>query len=141
MYLQGMKQVYPRVEKVSASSFSSRGLFFSSIWTVRSRKRKVLSRKRKLGLDLFLSGIYLFPALQNIYSIRSRSFSGFPDKSTFDLKPYDKTPDFFQPDSFLAMLQNRQIFIQPYEKTLDFFSQTAFQPYDKVPDFFQPDSF
>ena len=25
-----MKQVYPRVEKVSASSFSSRGLFFSS---------------------------------------------------------------------------------------------------------------
>ena len=37
--------------------------------TVRSRKRKVLSRKRKLGLDLFLSGIYLFPALQNIYYI------------------------------------------------------------------------
>ena len=32
-----MKQVYPRVEKVSASSFSSRGLFFSSIWTVRPR--------------------------------------------------------------------------------------------------------
>ena len=64
-----MKQVYPRVEKVSASSFSSRGLFFSSIWTVRSRKRKVLSRKRKLGLDLFLSGIHLFPALQNIYSL------------------------------------------------------------------------
>ena len=37
--------------------------------TVRSRKRKVLSRKRKLGLDLFHSGIYLFPALQNIYSV------------------------------------------------------------------------
>ena len=37
--------------------------------TVRSRKRKVLSRKRKSGLDLFLSGIYLFPALQNIYSL------------------------------------------------------------------------
>ena len=37
-------------------------------WQSRSRKRKVLSRKRKLGLDLFLSGIYLFPALQNIYS-------------------------------------------------------------------------
>ena len=37
MYLQGMKQVYPRVEKVSASSFSSRGLFFSSIWTVQPR--------------------------------------------------------------------------------------------------------
>ena len=32
-----MKQVYPRVEKVSASSFSSRGLFFSSIWTVQPR--------------------------------------------------------------------------------------------------------
>ena len=79
MYLQGMKQVYPRVEKVSASSFSPRGLFFSSIWTVqprsdlgwqsRSWKRKVLSRKRKLGLDLFLLGIYLFPAQQNIYSL------------------------------------------------------------------------
>ena len=37
MYLQGMKQVYPPVEKVLASSFSSRGLFFSSIWTVQPR--------------------------------------------------------------------------------------------------------
>ena len=55
MYLQGMKQVYPRVEKVSASSFSSRGLFFSSIWTVRPRyawKRKVLSQKRQSALEL-----------------------------------------------------------------------------------------
>ena len=67
----GHETSIPSFEKVSASSFSSRGLFFSSIWTVRSRKRKVLSRKRKLGLDLFHSGIYLFPALQNIYSLGS----------------------------------------------------------------------
>ena len=70
----GHETSIPSFEKVSAVSFSSRGLFFSSIWTVRpryarvrSRKRKVLSRKRKLGLDLFHLGIYLFPALQNIY--------------------------------------------------------------------------
>ena len=45
-----MKQVYP------------------CLTTVWSRKRKVLTQKSKLGHDLFLSGIYLFPVLQNIYS-------------------------------------------------------------------------
>ena len=56
---EGHKISIPLIEKLSVSSFSSRGLFFSWIWTVRSRKRKVLSRKRKLGLDVFLLGIYL----------------------------------------------------------------------------------
>ena len=99
MNLQGMKQVYPRVEKVKAQlpfpredfSFPQSGLSSLGLtvqprptasarqlsdlgWQSRSRKRKVLSRKRKLGLDLFLSGIYLFPALQNIYSVPLASF-------------------------------------------------------------------
>ena len=30
--------------------------------------RRTFPRPRKSGLELFLSGIYLFPALQNIYS-------------------------------------------------------------------------
>ena len=33
----GHETSIPSIEKVSASSFSSRGLFFSSIWTVRPR--------------------------------------------------------------------------------------------------------
>ena len=92
MYLQGMKQVYPRYKRsrplpfpLEDCSFPRSGLSSLGLtvqprptasarqlsdlgWQSRSRKRKVLSRKRKLGLDLFLSGIYLFPALQNIYS-------------------------------------------------------------------------
>ena len=74
-----MKQVYPRLKRsrplpfpLEDCSFPRSGLSDLAtlgLTTVRSRKRKVLSRKRKLGLDLFLSGIYLFPALQNIYSI------------------------------------------------------------------------
>ena len=68
-----MKQVYPGVEKASASYFSSRGLFFSSIWTVRPRyarsdnfpiseKKSPLSEK-EVGPWVFLLGIYFFPAL------------------------------------------------------------------------------
>ena len=74
-----MKQVYPRLKRsrpfpfpLEDCSFPRSGLSDLAtlgLTTVRSRKRKVLSRKRKLGLDLFLSGIYLFPALQNIYSL------------------------------------------------------------------------
>ena len=74
-----MKQVYPRYKRsrplpfpLEDCSFPRSGLSDLATLgqtTVRSRKRKVLSRKRKSGLDLFLSGIYLFPALQNIYSL------------------------------------------------------------------------
>ena len=74
-----MKQVYPRYKRsrplpfpLEDCSFPRSGLSDLATLgqtTVRSRKRKVLSRKRKSGLDLFLSGIYLFPALQNIYSV------------------------------------------------------------------------
>ena len=80
-----MKQVYPRYKRsrplpfpLEDCSFPRSGLSDLATLgqtTVRSRKRKVLSRKRKSGLDLFLSGIYLFPALQNIYSLRC--LSGF----------------------------------------------------------------
>ena len=76
-----MKQVYPRLKRsrplpfpLEDCSFPRSGLSDLATLgqtTVRSRKRKVLSRKRKSGLDLFLSGIYLFPALQNIYSFRA----------------------------------------------------------------------
>ena len=49
----GHEASIPSIEKLTASSFSSRGLFFSSIWTVKPRKRKVLSLKTKFGLELF----------------------------------------------------------------------------------------
>ena len=72
-----MKQVYPRLKRsqpfpfpLEDCSFPRSGLSDLAtlgLTTVRSRKRKVLSRKRKLSLDLFHLGIYLFPALQNIY--------------------------------------------------------------------------
>ena len=85
-----MKQVYPRYKRsrplpfpLEDCSFPRSGLSDLATLgqtTVRSRKRKVLSRKRKSGLDLFLSGIYLFPALQNIYSLCYHKFSSPSDK-------------------------------------------------------------
>ena len=94
-----MKQVYPRLKRsrplpfpLEDCSFPRSGLSSLGLtvqpwptasarqlsdlgWQSRSLKRKVLSRKRKLGVDLFLSGIYLFPALQNIYSVADQNFS------------------------------------------------------------------
>ena len=107
-----MKQVYPRLKRsrpfpfpLEDCSFPRSGLSSLGLtvqprptasarqlsdlgWQSRSRKRKVLSRKRKLGLDLFLSGIYLFPALQNIYSIGSLASHHGPTSITY---PYGTT--------------------------------------------------
>ena len=59
-----MTQVYPRVEKVSASSFSSRGLFFSSIWTVQPRSDcQTLAGSPDLGK-------WKFPLSKSISSFR-----------------------------------------------------------------------
>ena len=74
----GHETSIPSFEKVSASSFSSRGLFFSSIWTVRPRyarsdncpiseKKSPLSEKEVRPWASLSQG-YLFPALQNNYS-------------------------------------------------------------------------
>ena len=73
-----MKQVYPWLKRSWPFPFPLEDCSFPrsrlsdlttlGLTTVRSRKKKVLSRKRNLGLDLSHSGIYLFPALQNIYS-------------------------------------------------------------------------
>ena len=83
-----MKQVYPWVEKVSASSFSSRGLFFSEIWTIqpgsdwqsRSQKRKVLSWKRKLGLEVFYLRYTCFQPYKTFITLPTSLFppSSFP---------------------------------------------------------------
>ena len=66
-------------EKLLASSFSSRGLFFSSILTVRLRfawsdnclisEKKSPLLEKEVGPWAFLSQVYLFQALQNIYSV------------------------------------------------------------------------
>ena len=78
----GHETSIPSIEKVSAVSFSSRGLFFSSIWTVRPRYARSdncpISEKKSPLLEKkvrpwgFLPLVYLFPALQNIYFFLQR---------------------------------------------------------------------
>ena len=63
----GHETSIPSFEKVSASSFSSRGLFFSSIWTIWSWKRKVLSRKRKVLSQKRQSGLQHFSRGYNCF--------------------------------------------------------------------------
>ena len=87
----GHETSIPSFEKVSASSFSSRGLFFSSIWTVRPRyarsdncpiseKKSPLSEKEvgpwpfSLG-DILVSGPTEHLFLTSTYFILKRAYN------------------------------------------------------------------